>query len=832
MQFFAVTAGIMLMTACSPAGDENMVLRYDEPSEIWEDALPIGNGHIGAMVFGGVDTERLQLNDDTLYSGEPSTAWKGTDIRPTYDKILSLMKEGKTREAQEIVRSQWLGALHQNYQPMTDLYLDNLVQGEVSGYLRTLDISKAVSRVSYTQNGVAYKREVIASHPDDAIVLRISADKKGSISFGARFGSLHPTAVQSAEGNTTLVMKGQAPGYAERRSFDELEAWGAAYRHPYLFDENGKRKVSSTVLYGEDCDNMGMFFDSRIKVDAKGGTVTSGADGLKVEGADEVVIYLTAATSYNGWDKSPSREGVDASAKAAATLEKASAYSWKQAYARHEEDYCSLFGRMTLDLTPGQAPCMKMTDERIASFMEDNDASLCTLLYQYGRYLLISGSRPGGQPLNLQGMWNDKIIPPWNGAYTNNINTEMNYWFSETTNLSECTEPLFTLIKETAKSGEETARNMYGLHGWMGHHNVSIWRETSANDNGVCSSYWPMVGGWLSSHMWEHWLFTGDEKFLRDEAYPVMKGAAIFFKEWLIEREDGLLVTPVSTSPENTYINEKGEPCQIDQGSTMDMSIIRELFTRTAAAAGILGIDGDFKAELEGLLPRLLPYQTGSKGQLQEWSKDYRDYEPQHRHLSHLYGFYPGDQINWVQTPELVKAVQNSLAIRGDEACGWSMGWKVNIWARMLDGDHAYKIVKNMLRPLFDGGNGSLYRDLLNGAPYQIDGNVGFTSGLTEMMIQSHQGFVHLLPALPSVWPEGSVNGLCARGGFECSMQWKDGAMCGATVKSVLGRECTLVAPVPFKVAGITAEPYELAGRIWYKAAFDTEAGKTYKLVI
>ena len=831
MRFPAAVAVLVLLASCSPAADENLVLRYDEPSGKWTDALPIGNGRLGAMVFGGVETERLQLNEDTLYSGEPSTAWKGTRIRPTFDEVMSLMKEGRTLEAQEIVRRDWLGALHQCYQPMTDLYLDNLVKGEVSGYLRTLDVSKAVSRVSYTQNGVAYKREVIASNPDDAIVLRLSADKKGSISFKARFGSQHPNAVQSAEG-ATLVMKGQVPGYTDRRSLDALESWGAAYRHPYLFDENGNRKVEVPILYGEQVDNMGMFFDSRLKVDAKGGSVTSGPDGLKVEGADEVVIYLTAATSYNGWDKSPSREGIDASAKASAILERASAYSWKQAFARHEKDYCSLFGRMTLDLTPGQEPCMKMTDERIVSFTEDNDPSMAVLLFQYGRYLMIAGSREGTQPLNLQGIWNDEVVPPWNCGYTSNINTEMNYWMAETTGLGECTEPLFTLIKETAKSGEQTARDMYGLPGWVGHHNVSIWRETYPNDWVVCAAFWPMVGGWYCSHMWEHWLFTRDGKFLREEAYPVMKGAAIFFKGWLVEREDGFLVTPVAISPENSYINEKGEVCQIDQGSTMDMAIIRELFTRTAAAAGILGIDVDFKAELEGLLPRLLPYQIGSQGQLQEWSRDYQDFEPEHRHLSHLYGFYPGDEINWVDTPELVKAVQNTLAVRGDSGTGWSMGWKLNIWARMLDGEHSYKMVRNMIRPLFDGSDGWLNRDLLNGAQYQIDGNAGFTAGIAEMLLQSHQGFVHLLPALPSAWPEGGVSGLRARDGFECSMRWKDGALDGATVKSLLGRECTLVDPVPFKVAGVASESYELAGRTWYKATFDTVAGKTYKLRI
>ncbi len=835
---FLAAVCLIVCAACSHnASDQVLVMTYDKPGEVWTDALPVGNGHLGAMIYGDAISEHLQLNENTLYSGEPSTAaWKGTRIRPTFDRIMSLMKDDRKLEAQELVRREWLGVLHQSYMPMSDLYIDSSVPGEVSDYCRALDISNSVSTVSYTQNGIGYKREVIASNPDDVIVIRLSADKKGSISFKAHFGSAHPTAVQSGEGDL-LVLKGQAPGLHENRSFESLEAWGTTYRHPVLFNEDGSRKTDKLTLYGDEIDGKGMYFDSRIKVDAKGGTVKSGPEGLTVEGADEAVIYLSAATSFNGWNKSPSREGADASAKAASTLDKAAASSWKEVKKRHTADYRALFDKVNLNLPSDPVLAQRPTDERIDSFVEDNDQSMITLLYQYGRYLMISGSRPGGQPLNLQGMWNDSVQPPWCSSYTININTEMNYWPAELTGLSECAEPLFTMIGEVAESGAETARDMYGLEGWMAHHNVSIWRETYPNDNAVGSSYWPMAAGWLTSHLWEHWLFTGDGQFLREKAYPLMKGAAEFYKGWLIENEDGYLVTPLSTSPENAYVVENGKACAIDQGSTMDMSIIRENFTRVVEAARYLGVDKEFADGLEDMTARLLPFRTGARGQLLEWSRDFGEFEPHHRHMSHLYGFYPGNQITWSQTPGLVNAVRRTLELRGDAATGWSMGWKINLWARMQDGDHAFLIVSKMLNPVGfgtgDSSTGGLYKNLFDAhPPFQIVGNFGFTAGISEMLLQSHQGFIQMLPALPSAWPEGSVSGLHARGNFICSMQWAGNRLTSASVKSVIGSPCTLVAPVPFKVAGVTAEPYELAGKTLYKATFDTEAGRNYVLDI
>lgn len=832
---------LFLLVACAKTPQqESLTLWYNEPAQNWDEALPIGNGRAGAMVFGGVDKEQLQLNENTLYSGEPSVMYKDVKITPEmFDRVVNLMNAGKYTDASNLVCKHWLGRLHQYYQPFGDLYIQNNKQGNASQYKRTLNISDAITTTVYEQNGIRYEREVFASHPDNVIVIHIKSNKADGIDLSLDFSSPHPTASQKAA-DDRLILHGQAPGYVERRTFKQIEQWGDQYKHPELYDAQGKRKFDHRILYGDEIDGKGMFFEAQLKpVLPNKGNCEITNEGIHISHTDEVYFLLSLATSFNGFDKSPSREGIAPSQKAAGILEKAMAHDYNSLKERHTADYRSLFDRVKFQLESTPEQLAMPTDQRLQQFAQTADPDLAALLFQYGRYLMISGSRPGGQPLNLQGIWNKDTIPAWNCGYTININTEMNYWPAELTNLAECQEPLFRMIRELAVSGAETARNMYGRRGWVAHHNTSIWRESLPNDNVPTASFWPMVQGWLCSHLWEHFQFSQDTIFLRNEAYPLMKGAAEFFADWLIDDGKGHLVTPVGVSPENRFITDDGQTAAMSMGPTMDMAIIRETFTRTIQAAEMFHIDEPFRNELQAKLDRLLPYQIGERGQLQEWMYDFKEWEPQHRHFSHLYGFHPGNQITPDGTPELFDAVRKTLELRGDLASGWSMGWKINCWARLLDGNHAYKIIANLFNPVgFGNGRkgGGLFRNLLCAhPPFQIDGNFGYTAGVVEMLLQSHTGYILLLPALPDVWATGSISGLKARGNFEVCMNWQTGQLTNAQILSNAGKNCTLRAAQPFNVqlkgkAITTSSPIQSNGQTYYQAVFETEKGKSYTI--
>lgn len=831
-----------VFVACSAEQENNpLAFWYKQPAANWNEALPIGNGHAGAMVFGAVEEEHLQLNENTLYSGEPSVVFKDVKIEPDlFKRMLGLMKTGHYKQASDLVCKNWLGRLHQYYQPLGDLYITNHVDGKIANYRRELDLSNAIARIDYIQNGVHYEREIFASNPDGVIVIHQKCDNPSGIDLSLRLGSVHPTAHQREE-DGKLVLIGKAPGYVERRSFQQIETWGDQHKHPELYDEKGNRRFNKQVLYDDEINGLGMLFEARvIPVLPVGGSCIVTDTAIQVSGTNEVYFIVALATSFNGYDKSPSREGINPALKTEEVLAKALKQNYNCLKSRHVADYQTLFNRVDLQLGTDQKQDTLPTDERILCFREKDDPALAALLFQYGRYLMISGSRPGGQPLNLQGMWNDKVVPPWNCGYTMNINTEMNYWPAEVTNLSECHEPLFRMIHELSVTGKELAQNMYGRRGWVAHHNTSLWREAMPNDNVPSASFWPMVQGWLCSHLWEHYQFTNDTAFLKQQAYPLMKGAAEFYADWLVEDGNGNLVTPVGVSPENYFITEQGDKAPLSMGPTMDMAIIRETFGRMIRMSEILGLDSEFRQELQEKYTRLLPYQVGGRGQLQEWMFDFKESEPRHRHISHLYGFYPGDQITLDATPRLYDAVKKTLEMRGDEATGWSMGWKINCWARLLDGNHAYKIIRNLFNPVDFGphkrNGGGLYANMLDACPpFQIDGNFGYTAGVAEMLLQSHAGYIHLLPALPEVWATGNVRGLKARGNIVVDMNWESGKLSHAILVALSGGDCRVRINRPFEVycdSGKITKAREImvAGKSFYEAAWVAQKNFKYEV--
>jgi alpha-L-fucosidase 2 len=756
---------ILITLGCSTEEKQhtNLKLWYDQPAANWNEALPVGNGRLGAMVFGGVESERIQFNEETLWDGQPQD-YSHEGAYKYLDELRQLVFDGKQKEAHELAMEKFMSVpLRQaNYQPFGDLLLSFPGHGNYTEYIRELGLAEAVCNTSYKVNGVRYKREVIASFPRQVIAIHLTSDRNQALNFSYRFDSPH-----------------------QQKEFQVED-----------------RKLSMKMAVGN-----GVLTGMAELVLETDGEVEASREQVSVSGANSATLYLNAATSFKNYR--------DVSNDPAAELERRSkkmvSPSWEEIKKEHMDDYQSHFNRFSINLGQNSRDTLP-TGRRLHAYQESaGDPALIALYVQYARYLMISSSREGTYPANLQGIWNPELEPPWGSKYTVNINTEMNYWPAEVMNLSDCHTPLFNLIDECVESGRITARNHYDCDGWVLHHNTDLWRGTAPINNSN-HGIWVSGSGWLSSHLWEHYLYTQDVDFLRERAYPVMREAALFYSQYLIpDPTTGWLISTPSNSPENGGLVA---------GPTMDHQIIRSLFKSCVEASEILGTDREFSALLQEMIPRIAPNQIGRLGQLQEWMEDVDDPENKHRHVSHLWGMHPGNDINWKDSPEMMEAARKSLLLRGDEGTGWSLAWKINFWARFLDGNRAARLIAMLFRPVPSAGKsmgGGSFPNLFDTHPggggnlFQIDGNFGGAAGMVEMLVQSHLGTIDLLPALPDALTEGSIAGVCARGGFELAFDWENGKLQAVDVYSKAGNKCQL----RYKE---------------HRLDFETEKGKSYKL--
>ena len=819
---------IGLLTAVNTwaQGGQEPRLWYDHPAKAWEEALPLGNGRLGAMVWGDVDEELIQLNEGTLWSGLPVPASVNPEAKQYLPQVREALAAKDYARANELCK-RMQGYFSQSYMPMGDLHiryryprwLDERPPGnDVSHYRRELSLRDGVLTESYRKMGEPFERRMYVSVPDQAMVVELTGfDMSIDISLSSQ---LRPTF--ETRGENVLVMRGKAPSRVD----------------PNYYNKQGRESVD----WGTTPETFGMRWQTDVGVKQKGGRVWADEKGLHVQGALSITLYITAATSFNGCDRHPYLDGKDEAALADGALQRVMAKDVTQVEIAHTKVFHSFFDRVRLSLASSEAERDTIpTDVRLKQYSEGVcDTGLETLLFDYGRYLLISSSQPGGVPANLQGIWNPHMRPAWSSNYTTNINVQMNYWLAEPCNLPELHEPLLDWIQTLPKHGRNTAQEFYGMRGWVEHHNSDIWGMTypvgNVGDGDPLWANWYMGGAWLCQHLWEHYAFTLDKKYL-ERVYPTMREAALFCMDWLIEKktEDGqtYLITAPSTSPENRF-RYNSRTYAVTEGSTMDLAIIRDLFNNVIAASEVLDTDKELRQEIEQKRARLLPFKVSPRtGRLQEWMDDFDDNEPHHRHISHLFALHPSNQISPITTPELARAADRTFELRGDDGTGWSMAWKMNFAARLLDGNHAYKMLRQALRYV-DPKNprhGGTFPNLFDAhPPFQIDGNFGATAGVCEMLLQNHLGEIHLLPALPDAWPTGDVRGLKARGNFIVDMKWEDGVLTEACITSLAGQMCRLRTNIPIFVRGAKTVQTMRDG-LYYITEFNTKKGQTYSIV-